>query len=109
MVPMGDLVPERTSLVLNLGNVRWVSLLLGIGNLVVVLLGIYQVVFLVPSCYRRMRFSISVVAIFSGLRILSMVRVGQAQLATAETIIGNNVDNSVMPDSVIRQERRVLC
>lgn len=106
---MGDLVPERTSLVLSLGSVRWVSLLLAIGNLVVALLGIYQVVLLVPSCYGRMRFSIMVVAVFAGLRILSLVRAGQAQLATAETIIGNNVDNSVIPHSVIRQERRVLC
>ncbi|KAJ0977010.1 hypothetical protein J5N97_012484 [Dioscorea zingiberensis] len=66
-----------------------------------------KAVMLVPSCFRRMRLSITMVTVFAGLRILSMVRAGKAQQATAETIIGSNADNLVAPDSVVRQDRRM--
>ncbi|PIA29866.1 hypothetical protein AQUCO_05800146v1 [Aquilegia coerulea] len=85
-------------------TLRWVTLILGISNLVVIVLGGILVVS--SSCSSGMILPFVVIMVTSSIRIMSMVGIGIAQEATATTII-SSPQETLAVDAVIRQERRM--
>lgn len=91
-----------------LKNLRWVVIVSGLSNAVVVLLGGVLVILAYPSCNRRYLFPFVAVSLASGIRIVAMVPSGIAQRATAKIILETPAESSAAAvDAVIRHERRM--
>ncbi|XP_057959730.1 uncharacterized protein LOC131152103 [Malania oleifera] len=88
-----------------LKSVRWVTLVLGVSNIVVIILGALIVFLAFPACRRSGILPFAFIWVAAAMRIVAMVRTGVAQEATAMTIIGSPTSATV--DPVVRQERRM--
>lgn len=104
---MGDSAAGTATLLANLRAVRWVSLVLGFGNVCLVLIGACLVLSASPSCSGGLKLSFVFASLAAGARMAYMVSAARAQRATAETIISHVSESSVAADSVVRHERRV--
>ncbi|KAJ4954802.1 hypothetical protein NE237_011585 [Protea cynaroides] len=101
----GQFVDRTPMWVYKLKCLRWVTVILGILNLVVIILGGYSVNSVLPGCGRDV-IPIVVVVVAAGVRIMSMIGIGFAQEAMATTILRSPTDSSVV-DSFSRHERRM--
>ncbi|OAY71544.1 Sn1-specific diacylglycerol lipase alpha [Ananas comosus] len=104
---MGDSAAGTATLLANLRAVRWVSLVLGFGNVCLVLIGACLVLSASPSCSGGLKLSFVFASLAAGARMAYMVSAARAQRATAETIISHVSESSVAADSVVRHERRM--
>lgn len=94
---------------LRLQNLRWVTVILGMANAFVFLLGGLLFFLAYASCDRHFVIAVAVVSVVAGLRIAAMVQSAIAQEATARTVLlDSNADGTTILDSVLRNERRVL-
>lgn len=89
-----------------LKNLTWATVVLGVSNMVVILIGGILVLVAFPSCGVDAVLPILMVLLASAVRIVTMVRTGIAQKATAASILSSPVESSVV-DAVSRHERRV--
>ncbi|XP_020111951.1 sn1-specific diacylglycerol lipase beta isoform X6 [Ananas comosus] len=104
---MADFAAERETLASKLRMVRWISLLVGVLNLGIVLLGGVLLDSVVSGCSAAAKLPVAAAALVAGVRVAAMVGAARAQHATAETIAGYLVDGSVAVDGALRRERRV--
>lgn len=88
-------------------SLRLISILIGLLNLLVVVLGGIVVSISFPGCRPHKVLPIIVVSFLSAVRIGTMIGLGIAQEATAKIITRNSSETQVL-DAVIRQHRRVL-
>ncbi|OAY69329.1 hypothetical protein ACMD2_24126 [Ananas comosus] len=103
---MADFAAERETLASKLRMVRWISLLVGVLNLGIVLLGGVLLDSVVSGCSAAAKLPVAAAALVAGVRVAAMVGAARAQHATAETIAGYLVDGSVAVDGALRRERR---
>ncbi|XP_042491712.1 uncharacterized protein LOC122071424 isoform X8 [Macadamia integrifolia] len=87
-----------------LKRLRWITVISGISNIVVIGLGGFLVISVLPGCGRDV-LPIFIVLVSAGVRIMSMIGTGIAQEASAITILRSPTESSVV-DSFIRHERR---
>ncbi|TYJ44900.1 hypothetical protein E1A91_A02G017200v1 [Gossypium mustelinum] len=87
-------------------SLRLISILIGLLNLLVVVLGGIVVAISFPGCRPHKVLPIIVVSFFSAVRIGTMIGLGITQEATAKIITQNSSESQVL-DAVIRQHRRV--
>ncbi|XP_048127267.1 uncharacterized protein LOC115739131 isoform X2 [Rhodamnia argentea] len=88
-----------------LNNLRYSTMVLGVSNAAVVILGCCLLLISFPSCGPRQTLPFAAVTLAAAVRILAMVRTGIAQEATATTVLESS--HSAVVDAVIRQERRM--
>ncbi|MQM09739.1 hypothetical protein Taro_042614 [Colocasia esculenta] len=105
---MASFADERASLVSSLRRVRWVSVLLGVGNLGVCAIGGYLMASLPPGCWGAAKLPSAIVVVFALVRVMSMFGAALAQMETAATIAGGMAESSDAVDAMVRHERRVL-
>ncbi|XP_038884280.1 diacylglycerol lipase-beta isoform X3 [Benincasa hispida] len=91
-----------------LENIRCSTIVLGISNAAIALLGGFLIVVVYPSCERQYVLPFLVVSLVSCIRIVTMVQSGIAQEATARTILESPGDAAAVVDTVMRRERRTL-
>ncbi|KAF8402223.1 hypothetical protein HHK36_013175 [Tetracentron sinense] len=87
-------------------SLRWVALVSGVLNFVVVILGGFLMIMALTDCGRGKFIPFAIVSVAAGLRIMSMIGTGISQEATATTILSCPAESS-FADAVIRHERRV--
>ncbi|KAL5703162.1 hypothetical protein ACHQM5_028289 [Ranunculus cassubicifolius] len=87
-----------------LKTLRWITIILGISNLIVIFLG--SIIIVSSKCSKGMILPFVIAVITSIVRVVSMIGTGIAQEATANTIISSPAESLVV-DAVIRQERRM--
>ncbi|XP_022929839.1 sn1-specific diacylglycerol lipase beta isoform X1 [Cucurbita moschata] len=90
-----------------LENIRFSTIVLGISNAAVALLGVFLVVVVYPACERQYILPFVGVSVVSCIRIVAMVQSGIAQEATARTILESPGDTAAVVDTVMRRERRL--
>lgn len=91
-----------------LENIRCSTIVLGISNAAVVLLGGFLILVVYPACERQYVLPFLAVSLVSCIRIVAMVQSGIAQEATAKTILESPGDTAAVVDTVMRRERRVF-
>lgn len=89
-------------------NIRCSTIVLGISNAAIALLGGFLIVVVYPSCERQYVLPFLAVSLVSCIRIVTMVQSGIAQEATARTILESPGDTAAVVDTVMRRERRVF-
>lgn len=89
-----------------LKNLTWATVVLGVFNVVVIVIGGIFVLVAFPSCGVDAVLPILMVLLASAVRIVTMVGTGIAQKATAASILSSPVESSVV-DAVSRHERRM--
>ncbi|XP_043724432.1 uncharacterized protein LOC122671340 isoform X2 [Telopea speciosissima] len=102
---LGRFAARKPMCVSMLKSLRWTTVVLGILNLIVIVLGGYLVNSVLPGCGRDV-LPIVVVVVFAGVRIMSMIGTGIAQEASATTILRSPSESSFV-DSFNRHERRM--
>ena len=105
---MGNFASERAALVAKLRSVRWVSAVLGLGNLAISLIGSFLLASTSSGCSFEKKIPFFVSTIVAGVRIMSMVGVAFAQIETAASIANCLSEGSIAVDSAVRHERRVI-
>ncbi|CAM8983592.1 unnamed protein product [Rhodiola kirilowii] len=90
-----------------LKNLRYTSLVVGISNFLVIVLGGLLVLVTAPLCGRGDVFIYLFITTAATVRIGAMVKIGIAQEATATTIVGVPASEDASIDNVVRQQRRV--
>ncbi|CAM8976453.1 unnamed protein product [Rhodiola kirilowii] len=90
-----------------LKNLRYTSLVVGISNFLVIVLGCLLVLVTAPLCGRGDVFIYLFITTAATVRIGAMVKIGIAQEATATTIVGVPASEDASIDNVVRQQRRV--
>ncbi|KAL6970823.1 hypothetical protein U1Q18_030507 [Sarracenia purpurea var. burkii] len=96
-----------TMWVLILKNLRWCTLITGLSNVVVIILGAILMTLVYPACGHKDILPFTFILFGSCLRIVIMIRAGISQRATATIVLNSSPQSSVL-DAVIRHERRVL-
>lgn len=90
-----------------LKKMRWCSLIMGISNVFVIILGAILIDLVYSDCgWDKDVLLFVAILVGSCIRIFIMIRTGIAQQATATMII-NSLAQSAVLDAVIRHERRV--
>ena len=90
-----------------LRRLRWVYLILMIGNVIVVILGGFLVFLAYSSCGSHRTLPYLVVSLASLVRVIAIIRVAIAQEAAAVVILATPDENTIV-DAVFRRERRVF-
>lgn len=91
-------------------KLRLSSMILGISNTVVLLVGTLLVILSYPSCDRQYLFPFVAVLVAAAVRLGAMLQSGIAQEAAAKTILESTAvadASAAIVDSVIRHGRRV--
>ncbi|XP_074319737.1 uncharacterized protein LOC141656661 [Silene latifolia] len=89
-----------------LNNLRYTSLILGISNLTVIILGLILIVFgYLKSCTRPQLVPFYLLIFASAIRIFAMIRCAIAQQAAAIAIIGSSSSSSPSPVSALDDDR----
>ncbi|XP_024027107.1 sn1-specific diacylglycerol lipase beta isoform X1 [Morus notabilis] len=88
-------------------NLRAVTVVLSAANAVLVILGFFLFALAYPSCDHRLLLPFAAVSFVAAVRIVTTVRTGVAQEATAMTILESTADSAAVVDTVIRHERRM--
>ncbi|GFY92857.1 lipase class 3 family protein [Actinidia rufa] len=87
-------------------NLRWCSVLMGVSNAVVIVLGSILMGLVYPSCGHKDIAPFAVILLGSCIRIGVMIRTAVAQQATARIILSSPWESADL-ETVIRQERRI--
>ncbi|KAJ7957348.1 Sn1-specific diacylglycerol lipase beta [Quillaja saponaria] len=93
--------------VTRLENVRLITIILGISNVLVVVLGGVLILQAYPECDGRYILPFVAVSFAACVRIGVMIQSGIAQEATARIVLETPSDSTTVVDAVIRQERRI--
>ncbi|PSS23989.1 Sn1-specific diacylglycerol lipase [Actinidia chinensis var. chinensis] len=87
-------------------NLRWCSVLMGVSNAVVIVLGSILMGLVYPSCGHKDIAPFAVILLGSCIRIGVMIRTAVAQQATARIILSSPWESADL-EAVIRRERRI--
>ncbi|CAA6663976.1 unnamed protein product [Spirodela intermedia] len=104
---MANFAAERALLVSRLRSIRWISVVVGIGNLGVSSIGVYLLASMSSECSVEKKLPFVVATIVAGVRIMSMVGAAFAQMKTAASVASCLSEGSIAVDAVVRHERRV--
>ncbi|KAG0496572.1 hypothetical protein HPP92_001263 [Vanilla planifolia] len=109
---MGDAAVEDASFSSQMRTLRWVSMVLGLWNLLLVLIGGFLMLSASSSCSNGEKLPLGFVALIACFRIGCMAAMAKMQQATATTIVGHSMDGSITTnelESRFERQRSYRC